>query len=298
MSPSINKISLAAAFACALFCPLSAAQTSGPNMSALYPAAMHTGTKSINKFKPYKLLFVPGFMSDLAGKPLTLPTGRKIIVGQYFNDQINWAKSKGIEALRVDIESENPPSQNAQILAREILNSEKPVILVTHSKGGLDTLELLIKHPDLKAKIKGWVAIQAPFYGCPWADYLFDKPALNKVSKTLLTLLGGNISSLDSLRMETRKNYMRDNAREIENITANMPVLCVVSWNKPKDPFLADLDANYKSDGVVPAQSQKLPGARYIEIPGLDHLSTVMPIPFCKHDRPASLKAFLFLLLK
>ncbi|MFA6582943.1 MAG: hypothetical protein WCS77_01485 [Elusimicrobiaceae bacterium] len=236
------------------------------------------------KVKPYTLLFVPGFLSDFQAA--------------YFADQINWAKSNGIDTLRVAIQSENSTAQNSRTVASAVRKSSKPVIMITHSKGGLDTLDMLIKYPDLRPKIKGWIAMQAPFFGSPVADRVYANPALNPMTHIMLEILGGNMGSLNSLRVAVRTRYMSKNAASISSATADISVLCVVYWVKKTSAFSMLSSKDYKSDGVVPVESQKLPDKPFIEIEGADHLTAIRSTPGTDYNRETAFKNFLNTLFK
>lgn len=63
----------------------------------------------------------------------------------------------------------------AEHLAFEIMSAddaEEPLILVGHSKGGLDILELMINHPALIARIRLAVIMNAPLQGSWAADWI------------------------------------------------------------------------------------------------------------------------------
>lgn len=45
------------------------------------------------------------------------------------------------------VETENPPAENAKVISEAIYRSDKPVLIYSHSKGGLDTLEAFRKDP-------------------------------------------------------------------------------------------------------------------------------------------------------
>ncbi len=52
----------------------------------------------------------------------------------------------------------------------------KKVVLIGHSKGGLDCAAALSLHPDLKNLVAGLVTLQSPFGGSPIAaDLLADE---------------------------------------------------------------------------------------------------------------------------
>ena len=127
----------------------------------------------------YRLLFVPGFMTNPSIDPLLLyksgaagNKSNKGLLPTYFDEQITWLRAKGLDAGIVKIESEAGIKYNANLVAAEIAKSSKPLLIISHSKGGLDTLEALIQRPDLRAKVRGLVSIQSPYYGTPIADWV------------------------------------------------------------------------------------------------------------------------------
>ena len=98
-------------------------------------------------------------------------------------------------------------------------------VLVTHSKGGLDTLHALLDAEELwGSTVVGWVALQAPFYGSPIAD----SPPVT-ASRVLLDALGGNSASVDDLKTSTRARYMEDKAERIRSLTSKIPVITAYS---------------------------------------------------------------------
>ncbi|KPK17694.1 MAG: hypothetical protein AMJ62_00985 [Myxococcales bacterium SG8_38] len=110
---------------------------------------------------------------------------------------------------------------NAAAIGDLLRNADKKIILVTHSKGGLDTLHALLGAPELWGDtVIGWVALQAPFYGSPLAD---STPSL--VHGLLLRALGGNGQAVEDLEVETRALYMQAHKDEIRRLTGRIPVI-------------------------------------------------------------------------
>ena len=73
------------------------------------------------------------------------------------------------------------------------------MIIYSHSKGGIDTLEALRERPDLLSHIHGWVTVQSPFWGAPLASTIYNNHALRDVGKNLLEWLGGGIGAMLAL---------------------------------------------------------------------------------------------------
>lgn len=101
----------------------------------------------------------------------------------------------------------------------------RSVTIVSHSKGGLDTLQALLENRDLWGDtVTGWVALQAPFHGSPVADNL---PA--GLAGPLLAALGGDEQALVDLQTAGREQYMRERAGTIADLTGAMPVMSCYS---------------------------------------------------------------------
>ena len=112
-------------------------------------------------------------------------------------------------------------AHNAAAILEFLRNTDKQVVIVSHSKGGLDTLEALLEDPTLWGDtVAGWVALQAPFYGSPVAD-----PAPSAINAVLLSAVGGNGQSLDDLKTSVRASYMADHESQIADLTASIPII-------------------------------------------------------------------------
>jgi hypothetical protein len=114
---------------------------------------------------------------------------------------------------------------NAAAILRYLRSADKQIVIVSHSKGGVDTLAALLDAPELwGSTVVGWVALQAPFYGSPVAD-----PAPSAINALLLSAVGGNGQSIDDLKTETRAPYMAANAERIADLTASIPIISAYS---------------------------------------------------------------------
>ncbi len=102
--------------------------------------------------------------------------------------------------------------------------TESDVVIVSHSKGGLDTLHALITNRQLVSRpVVGWVALQAPFFGSPIAE------AHPPVADLILKGLGGSGQALADLAPTTRGPYMTERATDIADIIGAIPVLSCYS---------------------------------------------------------------------
>ena len=183
--------------------------------------------------------------------------------------------------------------------------SPLPVIIIGHSKGGLDTLEALITNRALLKKVRGVVTIQTPFSGTPVADYMSSQNVLRKVAIKLLYKLGGTEEVMKQLGTAERKSYLLARRGEIAEIIAAVPVISLGTWKDKSvngDTRLkllrdAMLRRGLRNDGLVPLDSALLPGADHIKLGGLSHTVTVTPSKRIPFDRIKFTKALLLMIL-
>jgi hypothetical protein len=192
----------------------------------------------------------------------------------------------GARVAVADVNTAAGVAVNGARIRQMIAESERPVCLVTHSKGGLDALEALI-HADAAtlAKVRCWVALQAPFFGSPLADTA-DAPLVGSVGAFLLGLASGDRSSLADLRTDRRALYMAERVSSIENVVTRVRPLCVASYfdsSDPRFPHPPQLVATrywmerrgQRNDSFVPTASSILPGCRYVILSNIDHTDTI-----------------------
>ena len=281
-------------------------------LSAIAAAGDRAADAKYKRLSGYRLLFVPGFMtnpsidSDLLYKSAGNKSG-KGLMPTYFDEQISWLRANGLDAGIVNIESEAGIKYNARLISAEIAKSPAPVIIFSHSKGGLDTLEALIQSPELRGKVRGLVSIQSPYYGTPIADWvLLNRYSLSPASAAALKLMGGSMQSVYDLSVKSRRDYQYENAAEIAKITAAIPTISFGAWKNEEKGVMdtlfeptRDLMLKWgiKSDGLVPVDSEMLPGANQIAVEGLDHLATVIKVEKPAFNRVDFMRTMLSLLM-
>ena len=261
----------------------------------------------LHRLRRHKVIFAPGFMSRMYTEPLNI-MGMEFRMGSYFDDQLNWLKTLEITNRRLELTPGGFFEKNAERLAELIRDSEYPVILIAHSRGGLDALEALRKLPPLLGKTAGVITIQSPFYGTPVADYFEERDFLKTLSAPLLKSAGETPSSVYWLTTGFRNGYMERHAREIAEIVKAVPFICVGSSCGP-DGMCSDASLNLASallrskgvpqhDGLVPIASTRLPGAHFVEAGEIDHRMPVTSSPGETFDRIRFVRALLAVLIK
>ena len=223
-----------------------------------------------------------------------------------FDDEKKWLKEAGIAYESLPTQSQQIPEINVPVLTKAIADSKKPVIFLSHSRGGLDVLQTLLSiDEDLLSKVRGWVALQAPFQGTPMADEVLRHSKVKRLVTAALRKIGGSIDSVISMSTAHRKRFMADRELEIKAIMARVPMISFSSWktnNKNKLDTTYEVQRNYledlgyQTDGLVPWQSEIIPGVGFVFQLGVDHPSTVGKQPFLHFDRVRMTQALLKIL--
>lgn len=207
----------------------------------------------MNHLKEYTIVFVPGFLAQIyegvSNKLNALSTERLINAaksipviggevaslipklelpvdkdsGKSFFQQEKGFKDRGIECVSMgEVSTFNTQSGIAHNGAaiREILGKmgSRKVLIVSHSKGGLDTLEALINSSGSELdSVHGWLSIQAPFGGSPLADG----------GSAILPFI--KMEALEDLKVAVRSPYMGEHSERITAIAKRIPITSAYS---------------------------------------------------------------------
>lgn len=233
----------------------------------------------------YRVLFVPGFYNILGN----LGAGKTDQAELYFQEQIETLEELDVDSRMVSVDAvkgvndkdgldflqteialtfEGKYSRTADKIRTNFglgskgkkslwrrSGSKKKVVLVSHSRGGLDVLELLIQRPEVLEQLGGWVSIQTPYLGSPIADYVSQHKGLvsdENIAKVIELLkqfkqtekaaksaeeqapvLKTFLEVFEHLTSTTRKDYMSKHKTKIEALERKLRILSVAT-NQPK----------------------------------------------------------------
>lgn len=223
-----------------------------------------------HRIRASKILFVPAVLSGVAMK------ASRLRLVEYLTHQVRQLKDDGFDAEIADIDTGAGVQENGAHIGEILARQHCPTWIVTHSKGGLDTLEALIRRPEVRRYVDGWVAFQAAFQGSPIADVACTTRKARRIGSAALKLLGADPAAICDLTMEARGRYLDENAIEIAQLLADVPVMCVGTASAkgllPSWPTVKWMeDRGLRNDGLVPVTSTILPGAHYVLLEGLAH---------------------------
>ncbi|TKY60848.1 hypothetical protein E2542_SST17951 [Spatholobus suberectus] len=137
----------------------------------------------------------------------------------YFVATKKFFSRMGLACHIAKVHSEASVEQNAlelKLYIEEIYwGSGKPVMLLGHSKGGIDAAAALsIYWSDLKDKVAGLALVQSPYGGTPIAsDILREGQIVDKETRRILELIickiiKGDMRALEDLTYEKRKEFI------------------------------------------------------------------------------------------
>lgn len=233
-----------------------------------------------------RFLVVPGFSWDL-------------LAHVYLKPNIDILRQRGLDFEFIETDSLGTPDQNAARIADAVARSDKPVVLLTHSKGGLDSIRALELHPELQPKVRKVLMNNTPYFGTPWADWFAGRffglvPrmwAFYAVAPlTRLLTLTRLFSTNPFFRSDTVRSMSRaargSLSRERLPIDPRIEVFAVASrvrkftlgdlleWAKVHLAKILPVD---NTDGVIVTSDAVPPGARFALLEEFGHVEPVTP---------------------
>lgn len=196
-------------------------------------------------------------------------------------------RAAGCEALIAAGGSVETVEVNAARIARDVESKVPPghrLILLCHSKGGLDALEMLLRYPALRQRTAAVVLCQTPRGGCPilesvllgaHADSLHGsrERTLESLARAGLALAGASGGCLDVTGAVIRQSIAR-----LDACAFRMPVLSVASWSIAPTAWLDSQHGRMKAvrpgcahDGLFFTESLVWPIGEQILLPCIDH---------------------------
>lgn len=189
------------------------------DLSSLYASKIKEtdfSKSELVKLAGLRVLLVPGVLAE----SFDSKSGNQIKVGfifeKGFREQRKLLEKNKISYEYLTFDTESTPVVNAKAIIAAIEKSLVPVVIYSHSKGGIDTLEALRQRPDLLPKIHGWVSVQTPFWGSPVAEFMYDNSILQSSGRTLFEWMGGDVGGMSALTIRERQDYMEN--KEIKNL--------------------------------------------------------------------------------
>lgn len=218
---------------------------------------------------------LPAEAADLVYLVVPGAMGRQ--VPRYMAKTQRHLESLGLEVHRSRINTAAGVAANAATLRGEILalaRGRRSVVLVTHSKGGVDALAADALYREIRPLVRARVLMQPPWDGTPLADMMDGR-----VSRFALRLIGGSGALIADLKSAARQGFTL--AHRTSHAIPTVTLATSQSGWSALTPVAAILRSRGggDSDGVVPKRSQEVPGSHVVRLDRLDHWSTVLEVP-------------------
>ncbi len=141
--------------------------------------------------------------------------------------------------------------ENSPLLIKEMdASSWDHYLIVSHSLGGLATLDAILTNQTLQNRLSGWISYQAPFFGSSTTDLATTWYDLYDPLRLRRYFFPDAFGVSDHLSIEERRDYMEKWADEIADLTGTKRVVCVT----------ASVPGS-STDLIVDRSSMLLPGA-------------------------------------
>ena len=234
----------------------------GKDLSIKFQEFMSEKSLPKNAFY-YVYLLIPGLFANSYGN-------------KYMQNNIEYMKELGLDIRKVDINTDATVEENADTIRDYILSQDKKLIIMGHSKGGIDVGTAIAKY-DLYDRIKCLIMLQVPWSGSQFAEEIEYQGLITSFFNLTSNILTMNKTAIADLKYVERKRMIKKYKLDIDKIR----VISVYSLLENKKsllyPFYSLLKKKYdiESDGIVGKEDALIPGSDYIKIDNLDHSNSV-----------------------
>ncbi len=208
----------------------------------------------------------------------------------YMEDNQRRLERRGLETLEVQVDTEGTLADNVEVVHRALEDAiffKRSVVLMGHSKGGVESLAALALYPELRRHVRAVVAMQAPYGGSPIAHDLTDTPDLRRVLSIAFPLLFYGVShAVEDLRYPVRMEFVRRHpyAGEVPTVSLATSRYSRRSLLWPTARYIFER-YGLLSDGLVAQVDAEIPGSRVVRLSDMDHAEpTLTGLPgFANH---------------
>ena len=199
----------------------------------------------------------------------------------YLEDNQARLEKRGLETREVAVDTEGRLADNVKVVREALLDAAyfgRTVVLVGHSKGGVEALSALALHPELRRHVRAVVAMQPPFGGSVIANDLVSTPALRRLLDVAFpSLFQGTAGAVEDLSYAARKAFVRQHPHPLDVPTVALAT-SRLSRRSLMRPLCAYVHERYgwACDGLVNALDAEVPGSRVVRLDDMDHAEAAL----------------------
>jgi hypothetical protein len=219
----------------------------------------------------YTVVFVPGLLAECVASQSTL-----------FGDARANIEAQGYRTAYIQTGGRQSSEINAAIIRDAIraMPADSRLILVTHSKGTVDTLVALSEYPDLADKVVAQVSVAGAVNGSPLADLVPNWVAELAEQMPMAECAKDNgVAAADSLRRAERLAWLATHSWPASVHTYSLVAVAgpdnVSAMLRPFYRTLAGTDP--ANDSQVVASDAVVPASTLLGYANADHVAVAMP---------------------
>lgn len=228
-----------------------------------------------NGSQRYRIAFVPGLLADCVAKWL-VP----------FSDAAEALRVDGFDVHLMQIAGRADTAHNAALLAQQVAalpDDGRRLIVFGYSKGLPDVLDLLLRHPESRARIAAVVSYAGASGGSPLADSHRGLYAQVLAGLPMDGCAKGTGTELDALRRSVRLDWWQAHAAELK--ATGVPFFSLVGAPRPEQVSpvlrlthteLSRMDP--RNDSQLLASDAVVPGGALLGYVNADHWAIAMPL--------------------
>jgi hypothetical protein len=220
----------------------------------------------------YRLLFVPGFLASC------FPGIHS------FADVIEAARGKGYAADILAVGGRNGVAANARLIAQQIErlpDDGRRIVLIGHSKGAADALQVVVERPDLAARIDAVLTVSGALLGSPLAEKL---DALYQVTLGVFPFSAcdrGEGAPVTDLTLKSRADWWAGPGGALRTPVYSIVALPDLDRLSPAMalPWFRLAVESRANDGQLLVRDQVSAGGHLLGVVNADHLTVGIPFP-------------------
>jgi triacylglycerol lipase len=225
-----------------------------------------------------------------AGENVVPPEAREYVwmlsPGLFSNLYPNYMKGNtealrdlGLRFVEVPLTPNESVTAGARVLRDTVLahTDAQQAVILGHSKGGVDAAAALALYPEIRSRVRSFVAIQTPYAGSPVANDLANCEMVGAVAAFAIHVLGSDPEAAMELSYPRRRRFHAKHpyprsVRTLSLATSRVDVRSAV--------FLTGSYVlkryGVESDGLVVPVDAVLPGSRVVYLDDMDHAEAVL----------------------
>jgi hypothetical protein len=217
------------------------------------------------------VMLVPGLLAECATD-----------LSMMFADARANLEAQGYHTAYIQTGGRQSAESNAEVVHDAVMAMPEGsrIVLVTHSKGTVDSMQALASHPEMAGRVVALVSVAGAVNGSPLADTIPQAFAEFMSGTSLLPCPPGrHVEAADSLRRSVRLAWLATH-----RLPVGVRTYSLAAYAGPGDmaailrPFYRTLaETEPRNDGLVMASDAVIPGSTLLGYPNADHLAVAMP---------------------